>query len=204
MKKRIAKFFIVIGVIAGAWGLLMLAEYTMTYKERYSDITQSETDKKEALSRAEKAVYEAAEDILSDPCNISGDDQARFEGLTFVDGVYEQWIYMGEPENEATLHMHFQNQDGSDLYMAVKHYPLKDNKWLQETHDKDFYGIISGSVSDSKPNETAYEVTEGKRTAEYEEFSEGAFLLDCDRQYGQPTWGYYYILVKAGGTTAQL
>jgi hypothetical protein len=204
MKKKIAKFFIIISAIAGVWGILMLAEYTFTYKERYSDITQSDTDKKKALSRAEKAVCEAAEDILSDPGNISGDDQAQFEDLTFVDGIYEQWIFMGEPKKEATLHMHFKKQDGSDLYMAVKHYPLKGNKWVKEMYGKDFYGIISGSVRDNKPNETAYDVTAGKRSDDFEEFAEGAFLSDCRRQYGQTSYGYYYILVKADSTPAPL
>ena len=202
MKKKIAKFFIVIGIIAGVWGLLMLAEYTITYKERYSDISQSETAKKEALARAEKAVYEAAEDILTNPGDISSDDQAQFEGLTFADGIYEQWIFKGEPKNQAILYMHFKKQNGSDLYMAVKHYPIKDNKWLDETHSKDFYGIISGSVSDDKPDVIAYDITEGKHNDEYEEFSEGAFLSDCRRQFGHTSWGSYYILVKAKGTEA--
>ena len=204
MKKRIAKFFMVIGIIAGVWGILMLAEYTFTYKERYSDITQSETDKKAALSRAEKAVYEAAEDILNNPGDISSDDQDQYEDLTFVDGIYEQWIFMGEPESQDTLHMHFRKQDGSDLYLAVKNYPLKDNKWLAETHNDDFYGIISGSVSDNQPNENAYYVAAGNCSDIYDEFSEGAFLADCNRRYGKPTWGCYCILVKADGTPAQL
>lgn len=205
MKKKIAKFFIIIGIIAGAWGLFMLAEYAITYKERYSDISQSEEDKKAALTRAEKAVYAAAEEILTAPEN-NGEDRndryAQFGELTFVDGIYEQWIFKGEPENEALLHMHFKKQDGSDLYMAVKHYPMEGNKWVEEMYGKDHYDIISGSVSDSQPDETAYEVIAGKRSDDFEEFSDGAFLSDCRRQYGQATWGYYYILVKAKGSEA--
>ncbi|WP_297959249.1 hypothetical protein [uncultured Ruminococcus sp.] len=196
--KTIKKVLLIFAAVLCVWGALMLAEHAKLFERRFPDLSQSEEEKQSTLTRAQKAMHGAVEEFCGHEPQNDDSIYAQFRDLSFVDGIYEQFLIDGKPDDDAYLRMHFRKPDGEDMYFEVKYESAELDPYVKETYGKDIYSTFNGHSDLSEATAIMYDIVTGKDTHgfDYEKFAEGAYLSDCKQSREGKKDGKYLILVK--------
>ena len=196
--KKLKKGFLIFAAVLCVWGALMLAEHAKVFERRFPDLSQSEEEKRTTLERAQKAIHGAVEELRGHKTENGDSIYDQFSDLTFVDGIYEQYLLSGKPDDSAYLWMHFRKADGEDMYFEG-HYESTDlNPYVMEKYGKDIYSTFKDNTDLSETIAFMYDIVTGKDSHgfDYKEFAEGAYLSDCKQTREGVIGGKYLILVK--------
>ena len=196
--KKLKKGLMIFAAVLCVWGALMLAEHEKVFERRFPDLSQSEEEKRTTLERAQKAVHGAVEEFCGHKTENDDSIYAQFRDLTFVDGIYEQYLFSGKPDDDAYLWMHFRNPDGEDIYFEVQYESAELDPFVMETYGKDIYSTFNGHTDLPEAMAFMYDIVTGKDSHrfDYKEFAEGAYLYDCKQTREGKSGGKYLILVK--------